>query len=114
MSKYSVNITATAFEDLKSIALHIKDELKEPLAAEKLIARIKGLVFSLDTFPHRHELVRDKILAKQGYRPLYVENHIVFYIVSDENKRVDILRVLYAKRDWMRLLVAESKGLDKI
>ena len=54
MDKYNVNITNTAFEDLKSIALYIKDELKEPVVAEKLIAKIKEGIFSLDISPCRH------------------------------------------------------------
>ena len=41
---------------------------------------------------------------KQGYRPLYVENYIVFYVVVEESKRVDILRVLYARRNWVDFL----------
>ena len=104
MDKYNVNITETAFEDLTSIALYIKDELKEPVVAEKLIAKIKEGIFSLDISPCRHGLVRDKMLAKQGYRPLYVENYIVFYIVTEETKRVDISRVLYARRNWVKIL----------
>ena len=104
MDKYNVNITGTAFEDLKSIALYIKDELKEPVVARKLIAKIKEGIFSLDVSPCRHGLVRDKVLAKQGYRLLYVENYIVFYIVIEESKRVGVLRVLYARRNWVNIL----------
>ena len=104
MDKYNVNITNTAFEDLKSIALYIKDELKDPVAAGKLIAKIKKRIFSLDISPCRHRLVRDKIFARQGYRLLYVENYIVFYIVTEESKRVDVSRVLYARRNWINIL----------
>ena len=104
MDKYSVNITDAAFEDLKSITLYIKDELKEPIIAEKLIAKIKEGIFSFDSLPCRQGLVRDKMLAKQGYRPLYIENYIIFYIVTEEIKRVDISRVLYARRNWVKLL----------
>jgi len=104
MDKYKVNITDTAFEDLKSIALYIREELKEPIVAKNLIAKIKTGIFSLDNSPCRHGLVRDNILSRQGYRPLYVENYVVFYIVSEENKHVDVSRVLYARRNWINIL----------
>ena len=104
MNKYFVNITNTAFEDLKEIAQYIKHELKEPANAMNVIAEIKKAIFSLDNTPYRHSLVRDKNLAQMGYRRLFVGNYTVFYIVSENELIVDIVRVLYSRRNWEKLL----------
>ena len=104
MDKYLVNVTETAFKDLNGIALYIKNELKEPVIAEKLVARLKKAIFSLDTSPHRYPLLRDNALAAQGYRGMFVENYAVFYVVDETGKTVDISRVLYARRNWVDLL----------
>jgi len=104
MDEYSVHITQTAFDDLASIALYIRDTLKEPVVAENQLVRIQKAIFSLDFSPCRHPLVRDKTLAAQGYRSLFVDNYTIFYIVSEKEKTVDISRVQYSRRNWAELL----------
>ena len=101
---YEVFITETAFKDLADIAFYVSDALQEPDISKKLIATIKEGVFSLENLPNRNALVTDKYLASKGYRKLLVENYLVFYIVSDDEKMVYVSRVLYAKRNWMDLL----------
>jgi len=46
----------------------------------------------------------DNILANQGIRKITVDNYIVFYNVSDTNKCVTIIRILYGKRNWKDVL----------
>jgi toxin ParE1/3/4 len=104
MNNYAVFITGTAFEDLEKIARYIKYELKEPLTAINIIAEIKKGIFSLDNMPCRHNLVRDKNLAHMGYRRLFVGNYTVFYIVLENKPVVNIVRVLYSRRNWEELL----------
>ncbi|MCL2320617.1 MAG: type II toxin-antitoxin system RelE/ParE family toxin [Oscillospiraceae bacterium] len=104
MSKYFVNITNTAKDDLKDIARYIKNELKEPDVAINLIQKIKKAIYSLDNKPYRNALVRDKDLVRFGYRFLVVGNYIVFYIILEEEQIVDIVRVIYARRNWEKIL----------
>ena len=104
MNEYSVNVTETAFADLEEIARYIKDELKEPAIAVRIIAEIKKAIFSLNTSPRRHPSVRDKNLARVGFRCLFVGNYTVFYIVSETEPVVDATRVLYSRRNWEKLL----------
>ena len=108
MIEYHVNVTETAFDDLSSIALYIKDTLKEPVVSEGQIARIKKGIFSLNTSPLRHPLVRDKMLAEQGYRSMFVDNYTIFYIVNEDSNIVDISRVQYSRRNWADLLCGDS------
>ena len=104
MKKYSVFMTHTATEDLKGIASYIASELQEPSIAKKLIQTIKDAVMSLGQMPTRYSLLRDANLAVQGIRRLMVENYIVFYVVSEKDSQVTIVRILSGRRDWVNLL----------
>lgn len=103
MKKYCVFISHTATEDLKGIALYVAKELKEPSIAKKLIQTIKEAVMSLEQMPTIYSLLRDASLAVQGIRRLIVENYMVFYIVTEEDAKVTIVRILYGRRDWVTL-----------
>ncbi|MHB8126085.1 MAG: type II toxin-antitoxin system RelE/ParE family toxin [Desulfitobacteriaceae bacterium] len=105
MKKYSVLMTQTATEDLNSIALYITDELRETFIAKKLVGNIKEVVMSLEQMPTRHSLLTDENLAVQGIRKITVDNYIVFYIVSEKDNIVTIVRILYGRRDWVNLLL---------
>lgn len=104
MKKYSVFMTHTATEDLKSIAAYVANELREPSIAKKLVSNIKAAVMSLENMPTRYSLLRDTNLAVQGIRKIMVDNYIVFYIVSEKDSGVTIIRILYSRRDWVNLL----------
>ncbi len=104
MKKYSIMITEPAEADLLEIADYIANELKEPSAAQQLMARLVESIFVLEQLPFRYALVSDERLAYQGIRKLAVENYLVFYIVSEKNKLVTIIRILYGKREWNNLL----------
>lgn len=104
MNKYSVNVTDTAFDDLNEIFQYIKYDLKEPDTAKNIIAQMKKTILSLDSSPYRNPTVRDKNIACMGYRYLPVGNYIIFYIVSEDELTVNIIRVIYSRRNWEKLL----------
>lgn len=104
MKKYSVFMTHTATEDLKSVASYSANKLREPSIAKKLVGNIKETVMSLEQMPTRHSLLSDANLAVQGIRKIMVDNYIVFYIVYEKDNVVTIVRILYSRREWFNLL----------
>ena len=61
----------------------------------------------------------DDYLASKGFRIVVVKNHIVFFVIREEllngPKRVLVMRVLYCRRDWARILKCDTEyaeGLD--
>ena len=104
MSKYQIEITYPAENDLREIGNYITHELLEPETAKKIVNKIGAAIFSLEELPQRNSLVSDERLAHQGIRKIVVDNFIVFYIISEEDKILTIVRILYIKRDWMNLL----------
>ncbi len=104
MKRYRILMTEPAADDLLRIAEYIAKELREPITAQKLVEKIKEAVMSLIHMPTRHALVADEYLAVQGIRKLPVENYIVFYVISEKDGTVTVIRILYGRRDWEQLL----------
>ena len=104
MKQYKVLMTEPAADDLQSIARYIAEELLEPAIAKKLVGKIKEAVMSLAKLPARHALVADERIAAQRIRKLIVENYMAFYVISEKDETVMVIRILYGRRDWEHLL----------
>ena len=104
MSTYQIRITKAASADLEKIAHYIAINLQEPITALKQINRIKAAIISLQAMPERHNIVADKYLAAKGIRIMPIDNYLIFYIADKTAATVNIIRVLYNKREWEVLL----------
>ena len=104
MNKYNIEITEPAEKDLHEIGNYIANELLQPNVALKAVGRIAEAIFSLEKMPLRNALVMDERLALQGIRKTIIDNYIVFYSVSEKEKKVTVIRILYSRRDWISLL----------
>ena len=106
---YNVRIMRPAQNEMREVYRYIADELKNPVAAARRIALIDEKIQSLKENPARIPLVRDDYLASKGYRMIIAKNHLVFFIIREEIKTVSVMRVLYGRRDWLRMLKAETE-----
>ena len=104
MKQYKALMTKPAADDLQTIVQYTSDELLEPVMAKNLVGKIKEIVMGLDKLPIRHALVTDEHLAAQGICKLIVENYIAFYVISEKDETVTVIRILYGRRDWEHLL----------
>jgi toxin ParE1/3/4 len=101
---YKVNVMQSARADMRDIYHYIAKDLQNPEAATKRITDIKVAMQSLKTMPARFALVQDSSLAQEGYRFVVVKTHLVFFIIRKETRTVSVIRVLYERRNWARLL----------
>ena len=104
MKKYKVYLTEPAENDLYGIARYISSQLNAPKAAYNTIVAIKKAITKLETNAPIYPLVRDDRLAALGYRLLIVKNYIIFFVVNEKDKSVDIDRILHGCRDWQSIL----------
>lgn len=104
MDRYKIEITEPAENDLLEVGAYIARELLEPDVTKKVVAKIGKEIMKLEELPLRNSLVLDSRLALQGIRRIFIDNYIVFYIVTEESKTVTIVRILYNRRDWINLL----------
>ena len=104
MAEYKIEIAARAKRDMREVYEYISGNLKEPNAADRLLDKIETKIISLKSMPLRHAIERDEQLKLRNLRKLIVGNYLVFYTVNEKAETVFIVRVLYARRDWMNLL----------
>lgn len=100
MEQYEIRIFPTAKQDLLDVIDYLNTLSRD--SALKCYDRLVSEIASLSTMPERCPRPRDLALAAKGYRYLVVGNYLVFYVVAGNT--VQIRRILYARRDYMKLL----------
>ena len=103
-NRYTICLTPIADQDIEEISDYIAYELKNEIAAVDFLEKLEYQILRLEEFPFSCEVVTEKLLRLKGYRKLLVNNDIVFYIVDEQKREVDIVRVLYAMRAYKDLL----------
>lgn len=101
---YKVIITKPAEDDLLSAINYIDEEIKNPIAAQRLLGKFEKIIGTLASMPLRHELVPDDYLRQLGIRSIPIDNYLAFYIARVEEETVIVVRILYARRDWQNIL----------
>lgn len=101
---YEIHITKSAEQDLLSTVDYISQVLYNPQAAGDLMDEVERKVASLSQFPQQFSLVDDPILKAWGVRFVAINSYIMFYTVSETSYRVNIIRFLYGKRNWLSIL----------
>ena len=104
MAEFDISIEETAESDLRGIVRYIAETLKEPLAANRIYSSVKKQISTLCHMPCRYPLVKDEKFAARGLRMMPTENYLVFYVANEAKNEVDVLRVIYNRREWQNLL----------
>ncbi len=105
---YQIHITQQAEQDIDEAATYIRSTLLNPSAAFRLLSKTQEVIRSLEANPKRHPLVDDPALSAWGIRYVEINHYLAFYLVSEEDHTVHIIRFLYGKRNWMHILKEES------
>ena len=103
--KYRIVFSQLAIDDLDEIWDYIFDALKNPSAAENTVNGILDKIDLLEAQPEIGvQLFFDDGL-NSGYRYVIYNNYLAFYRIYPDTVYVD--RVIYGKRDYMKLLFDE-------
>ena len=97
-----IKFSPDAINDLQQIKAYITNELCNDQAAVSTIAKIMEHINRLRTFPDSGAPLSSIIDLGTNYRFLVCGNYTAFY--RTENNAVLIVRVLYGRRDFMRIL----------
>jgi addiction module RelE/StbE family toxin len=100
---YHVNITETAERDLLDSAIYIAHTLSNKAAANRLLDKTDEAAESLSENPMRQPLVKDCFLSEKGLRSLPVGNYLLFYVVREKTNRVNVIRFIHSRRNWVQL-----------
>ena len=99
-----VLITQGAERDLNSAADYIEHVLLNPQAADDLLIEAEKMLSALASFPERFSLTDDPVLRAWGIRFVPIKNYLAFYVISEPEQRVYIIRFFLKKRDWVSIL----------
>lgn len=106
--KYIVKLTQQAEENLREIADYIRFTLQAPGTAAKMLDILAVEILSLDHFPYRAPLTKEEPWHSQGVHALTVKNFLVYFWVDEAAKKVQVMGVVYGRRDQRHQL----SGLD--
>lgn len=104
MERYRIKITKQAKEHLTLIRDYIARVLKEPNIAKKILQLLKTEMYSLETMPHRVKCIEEKPWGDLGFRKILVKNYYVNFFIDEKQKEIQILAVIYARRDQVKQL----------
>lgn len=101
---YKLEYLPAARKDMVEIVRYISRELCNPAAANQLALEMIEAGNSILKFPYANPAYIPIRPLKHEYRKLLVRNYMMFYWVNETEKLVTVARVIYAKRDYKRLL----------
>lgn len=104
MEHYEVIIHTSARADILNAVKYVSKTLLEPATAHDLLLRFQKEILSLSDMPERYPVVPDKYLASYGLRMTSVGNYLVFFVVRKNERKVDVVRAIYGKRNWIELI----------
>ena len=96
---YRLEFLPSARQDLIDTVRYITEKLKNPDAADRIAEEIVAAAESLREFPYRNPVFRPMKPLEREVRSVPAGNYLLFYWVEEEEKRVTIARILYARRD---------------
>ena len=99
-----VKLTATAKEDLRSIALYIAEQAKDNGVATRFVSEFMEKCKILEQFPESGAIPKDRVMMSAGYRFLVHKEYLFFYSYDKTENTVYILAVFHSKRDYMRVM----------
>ena len=100
---YKVVYLPTAHQQLVDAALYIATELGAPLDAENLLDAVDEQVKSLREMPYRFPLYHTLYAMKQEIRFIPIKRYLLFYVVKEEEKTVEIWRFLHQRQSGKHL-----------
>lgn len=108
---FKIRFTPQAVADLDEINRYISSDLFNPQAAAAQLALVFEKTRTLADLPQTGARLRTDIPSLKTYRFIPCKNYLVFY--RTEDKYVSVIRILYARRDYLGLLESDTKCDEK-
>ncbi len=102
----NLHLSEEALNDLMKIKAYIEEELLNPSAALATVSRITKNLRILQTHAQSGSPLSSIADIESDYRFIISGNYISFYRAYGSEVYID--RILYARRDYMRILFGDS------
>ena len=90
------------WDDLEQAVFYIKDVLKSPMAAERLLDRVEEAILDHAKAPTMAQVYKTTRQRPLPYYWFPVGNYMVFYVVFDDV--MEVRRLIYGARDLTKML----------
>ena len=101
--EYSVELLASAEEDLSNIYNYILNDLQSEINAKRIITKLETEIYKLNLMPESFRLYEYEPWRSKGLRHFPVGNYEIFYIVDTDKKKAFVLNVLYGKMNFQEI-----------
>ena len=109
--KNKIHYSKETRRDLDEIWDYIVSELQNRSAAERTVGRIMDAVDQLEDFAEIGAPLSSIADVEGDYRVLVTGNYLTFYRVHGKDVFVD--RILYGRRDYLRILFGGEMNSDE-
>ena len=91
--------TSSAEEDLDGILDYITNRLSNPIAAASFYSELTNEINGICNYPGSGSPVDNDFISDKRVRKVLVGNYIMFYRFLDDINKIEILRIIYGKRN---------------
>ena len=99
---YKVTYLPTAYQQLSDAVSYLAEDLEAPDAAEHLLEEVDAQAVRLSEMPYRFPIYPSAYAMKQEIRFFPVKNYMVFYVIHEERKTVEIWRLIHQRQKKAR------------
>ncbi len=99
---YNIEFTKECKKEIMQIYEYISKNLYSEEAAKRLMRKIKKRIMDLSINPRLYIELESK--NKRKFRRMVIDNYIILYTIDEENKKVFISHMFYARRNYLYIL----------
>ena len=103
-NKFSYRLSNAAESDIDEIITYIAEDLGNPDAAQSFIDEMIKRIEDLCEMPRIGNIVENDLIHRNNIRRILVHNHILYYFIDDQNRIINVMRVVYNRRDQFVIL----------
>lgn len=100
--KWSVHVRSEAAADVRIIGDFVRIEHEDVSAASRIVTAIYNRIVALEDSPMRFRF--HPLLEDINVRHVAVGSWVILFQVTEENRRVDVLRVTHRYRNVRRMM----------
>lgn len=103
-----ISYSPSALRDLEQIGDYIVEKLKSPVAARDVVDKIQDAIDKLADFPKMGTPLSARYEDVADYRFLVCDSYLAFYRVKEDTEDIVYIdRILYGRRDYLKILFGE-------
>lgn len=102
---YKIKGTTEYIHESENIFYYIENNLKAPMASNRLRQKIKNNISLLKGSPKLFRKIKIDSRLEGQYRRIVVNNYIILYTIDETNKVVYISHIYYNKRNYIDYLL---------